>query len=96
MANSTLHEHAPHLSVAEARQASRGRQMLIVLIASVVLAAAALAIAWGWRAGDLRRADSSAASRIAAASGRPIIPTAVPASQRNAVQQNPALTGLNR
>jgi len=61
-------EHAPQLSTTEARQAFRGRHVLMVLIASVVLASAALALAWGWRAGDFHRADSSAASRIAATS----------------------------
>jgi len=66
--------------VTEARQAFRGRHVLMVLIASVALASIALALAWGWRAGDFHRADSSAASRIAAASqaGAPAAPTSKP------------------
>ncbi len=93
MANSELHEHAPHLSVVEARGASRGRHILMVLIASVVLAGAALALAWGFRAGDFNRADSSAASRIAASS-----PSVVPANQAPpaAAARTPATTGLNQ
>jgi hypothetical protein len=83
-------EHAPHLSVTEARQGFRGRHVLMVLIASVALTSLALALAWGWRAGDFHRADSSAASRIAAASqsGAPIVPT--PAPKR----QSPTTTGF--
>jgi len=68
-------EHAQHLSVTEARQAFRGRHILMVLIASVALASLALAAAWGWRSGDFHRADASAASRVAAAS-QPGAPTA--------------------
>ncbi len=70
MANTNLDEHAPHLSVTEARQAQRGRHVLMMLIASVALATIVLALAWAWRAGDLRHADSSTASRIAA--GQPV------------------------
>ena len=66
-------EHAPHLSIMQARQAFRGRHILMVLIASVALASLALAAAWGWRAGDFRHADTSAASRIAAS--QPATPT---------------------
>ncbi len=95
MVNSSLHEHAPHLSVSEARQASRGRHMLMVLVASVVLAVAALAIAWGWRAGDFYRADSNATSRIAAAAHSGAT-TATTSARPGATQQNPATTGLNR
>ena len=93
MANSELHEHAAHLSVVEARGANRGRHILMMLIASVVLAGAALALAWGFRAGDFHRADSSSASRIAASS-----PSATPADQTPpaAAAQTPATTGLNR
>jgi len=89
MANSELHEHAPHLSVVEARGASRGRHILMVLIASVVLAGAALTLAWGFRAGDFNRADS----RIAASS-----PSVVPANQAPpaAAARTPATTGLNQ
>jgi len=68
MANPSLEEHAPHLSVMQARQASRGRHVLMMLIASVALASMALALAWAWRAGDFHSADTHAASRIAAAS----------------------------
>jgi hypothetical protein len=68
MANPSLDDHAPHLSVTQARQAFRGRHILMVLIASLALAAMALGLAWAWRAGDFHRADSSAAARIAAAS----------------------------
>ena len=68
MANTNLHEHAPHLSVTEARQAQRGRHILIVLIASVALAAIVLALAWGMRSGDLRRAEAGHKSSIAASS----------------------------
>ncbi len=68
MANTDLHEHAAHLSVTEARQAQRGRHILMVLIASVALAVALLALAWAWRSGDLHHLDASSASRIAAAS----------------------------
>ena len=68
MANTSLHENAPHLSVTEARQGQRGRHILLVLIASVVLTAIVLALAWGWKSGDLRRAEAGHASSIAASS----------------------------
>ena len=71
-------EHAPHLTVTEARQAFRGRHILVVLIVSVALAGLALAAAWGWRSGDFHRADASAATRIAAS--QPGAPTAKPRS----------------
>jgi hypothetical protein len=78
MANTNLHDHAAHLTVTEARQAQRGRHILMVLIASVALAVIVLALAWAWRSGDLHHADSSTASRIAAASGQPLVATPVP------------------
>jgi len=93
MANSELHEHAPHLSVVEARGAIRGRHILMVLIGSVVLAGAALALAWGFRAGDFNRADSSAASRIAASSPAVTSTTQTPPA---AASRTPATTGLDR
>ena len=74
MANTSLHEHAPHLSVTEARQAQRGRHILMVLMASVALAAVVLAIAWAWRSGDLRRAEAGQVASIAASSPK-VTPT---------------------
>jgi len=81
MANSEFHEHAAHLSVVEARGANRGRHVLMVLIGSVVLAGAAF-----------HRADSSAASRIAASSPAVTSTTQTPPI---AAARTPATTGLN-
>lgn len=60
------HEHAPKVAATPARQGRWGRHVLWVLIASTVLAAAALFAAWGWRSGDLHRVDTSAARTAAA------------------------------
>ena len=74
-------EHAPHLSVTQARQGFRGRHILMVLIASVALTSIALAAAWSWRSGDFHRADISAATRIAAGQpGTPAVPATKPRS----------------
>ena len=92
MASSDLHEHAAHLSTTEARQANRGRHILLVLIASVVLTGIALFAAWGWRAGDFHRADANSASRVAASSQT----TPPPPASLTSSPQNPATTGVNR
>ncbi len=86
MANTSLHDNAPHLPATEARQASRGRHLLTVLVASVTLAVIALGLAWAWQAGAFHRADVRADARAAAAA--PAAATAAPTS--------PASTGLNQ
>ena len=61
MAQSNLHgaQGGPHLSETEARQAFRGRHILVVLVVSVALAAIVLAAVWGYRARDLAAADQN-------------------------------------
>ena len=66
MAEADFHEHAPHLTVTEARSGFRGRHVLIVLIISVSLAAIALATAWAFREHDIQVVDAAMARRAEA------------------------------
>jgi hypothetical protein len=76
MAEADFHQHAPHLTVTEARSGLRGRHVLIVLIISVSLAVIALAIAWAFREHDIKIVDAAMASRAQA--NQPISPPVVP------------------
>jgi hypothetical protein len=77
------YQDSPHLTETQARQGFRGRHVLMVLIASVALAAIVLALVWGYHAHDLTTADANGASRIAATQG-----VAVPAKPRPAPIQS--------
>jgi hypothetical protein len=65
------YQDSPHLTETEARQGFRGRHVLMMLIASVILAVVALAAVWGYRAHDLAAVDSQTAHSLAAAQGTP-------------------------
>jgi hypothetical protein len=72
MAESHLHDHAPHLSATEARQAVRGQHVFWMLAASLTLAIVALAASWAYRSHDLSAADAANGQRApAAATARP-------------------------
>ena len=76
MAEADFHEHAPHLTITEARSGFRGRHVLIVLIISVSLAVIALAAAWAFREHDIKAVDAAMANRAQASA--PISPPAAP------------------
>jgi uncharacterized membrane protein len=57
------HEDAPHLTAREARQASWGQPVFIVLIASTVLAAIALLLSWMYREHSLHAVTPTAAQQ---------------------------------
>jgi hypothetical protein len=71
------YQHSPHLTETQARQGFRGRHALVVLIASVALAAIVLALVWGSHARELATVDANHATRVAATQG-----VAVPAKPR--------------
>jgi len=66
------YQDSPHLTETQARQGLRGRHVLMMLIASVVLAVAAMAATWAYRAHDLASVDAQGASRAAATQGVPV------------------------
>jgi hypothetical protein len=76
MAEADFHEHAPHLTVTQARSGFRGRHVLYVLIISVSLAVIALAVAWAFREHDIKVVDAAMASRAEAS--QPVSPPAAP------------------
>jgi hypothetical protein len=52
-------EHGPVLEATPARQGRRGLHVFWVLLISTLLAALVLFAAWGWKSGDLTRADNT-------------------------------------
>ena len=77
MAEADFHQHAPHLTVTEARSGFRGRHVLIVLIVSVTLAVIALGAAWALLEPGMKAADAAQAKRAEA--GQPASQIAPPA-----------------
>ena len=65
MADTSI-EHGPELTETQARSGFRGLHVLWMLIISVGLAIIALALAWGYRAHDLKIIQASSAQRISA------------------------------
>lgn len=51
-------DHHPVVAATPTRQGRMGRRVFWVLVVSTLLAAIALAIAWGWKAPDLARPGS--------------------------------------
>lgn len=60
-------QHAPDLSATRARQGRMGRDVFWVLVISVVLAIAALTVAWMWRAPQLSASEANNGKRPALA-----------------------------
>ena len=58
---------APDLSATKARQGRMGRDVFWVLVISVVLAVAAVGVAWIWRAPQLAASESNNGKQPAAA-----------------------------
>lgn len=66
-------QHETHIEATDARQGRWGRHVFWVLVASTVLAVAALFGSWALRAGDLAQADlkSTPTAAEAQAAGEP-------------------------